>query len=76
MKNKQGIFESWILRVKLCLLQMNVFTAENVDENVLPQYWEELYNAELNPVEAIKEQGLYKRPQMDETDEYLKYTKR
>lgn len=76
MKNKQGKFESWILRVKLSLLQMNVFTAENVDEKVVPEHWKCLYEAELNPVEAIKEQCLYKRPQMDETDEYLKYVKR
>lgn len=73
IRNKQGTFETWLFRVKLCLLQMNVFTFENVDLKVLPQYWKDLYDAELNPVEAIREQNLYVKPSYHESKEYIKY---
>lgn len=76
MINKQGQFESWILRVKLILLDMGVFTSDTVDSKILPEYWKDLYDGELTPMNAIREQGLYRECKFSESEEYLKYIKR
>lgn len=73
MKNKQGKFDTWMLRVRLLLLQMNVFTADNVEENTLHWYWESLYDADFSPIDAIREQGIYNDPPVHENEEYRKY---
>lgn len=73
MNNKKVNFKSWMLRVKLCLLNMRVFKADNIDKKILPEYWEELYNGECTPMDAVREQGMYVKPSFHPSEEYIKY---